>query len=214
VVGRRATVPSLLSGETPCGLRREHRAAGVVFIPDVPTASLWGHVARGLHLSTGDEGDSAMRIVLRKLRPMQIAGIVVLAAAAAFAVYLLVRRDTTSDEARIRKLVRQIEQAFEDEKLKECLAVAADDYTDNIGHGSKEELRQYLALLFLMAQDIDVSIEDIDVRIRGDEADVSLRVAADADGMSLTELVGHTRFVLALRKEHGRWKVFRAEGVD
>ncbi len=155
-----------------------------------------------------------MRIVLPRLRPTQIAGIIVLAVVAACAIYLLVRQNVTSEEARIRKLIREIERAFEDQTVKRCLAVAADDYSDNLGHRSKDDLKDTLRLLFLSVRDIDVAIDEVSIRIRGDEADVSMTISASADGMSLTDMAGYTRYVLAARKENGRWKVLRVEGMD
>jgi len=159
-----------------------------------------------------------MRIVLPRLSPVRIAGIVALVAAAVIGIYLLVRPPATSDEAQIRALVKEIERAFEKEKLKACLAVAADDYSDNIDHDSKAALENELRLLFQYAREIHVSLDRVTVDIHGDEADVGMTVTARAEtpggDVSLTEIVGHTRYVLALRKERGRWKVYRAEGVD
>jgi ketosteroid isomerase-like protein len=159
-----------------------------------------------------------MRITLPRLSRNQIAGIVALVVGAGFGIFLLVRQNVTSEEARVRKLVRDIERAFEKEKLKRSMAVVADDYSDNIGHRSKAELEDNLRYLFQVSHTLRVRLEELTIRIRGDEADVGFTVTAEAQttfgDFSLNDEVGHTRFVLALRKERGRWKVYRAEGVD
>lgn len=159
-----------------------------------------------------------MRIVLPRLRPIQIVGIVALAVAAGVGVYLLVRPPATSDEAQIRALAKDIESAFEHKKLKACMAVVADDYSDNVGNGSKAELENELRTNFQLVREIHVSLDDMTIDVHGDEADLAVTATGRAEtvlgDVSLNEYVGHTRFVLALRKERGRWKVFRAEGVD
>ncbi len=159
-----------------------------------------------------------MRVVLPRLRPIEIAGIVLLVAVAAVGLYLLVRQNVTSEEARIRRLIREIEQAFEQRKLKRCLGVVADDYSDNFAAGSKAELEQTLRLLFQSSKKIRVSLDDITIRIRGDEADITLIATGVAETtfgtFSLHREAGYTRYVLAIRKDRGRWKVFRADGID
>jgi hypothetical protein len=132
--------------------------------------------------------------------------------------YLLIKQRVTSEEARIRSLMGDIEQAFESRKLGKCLAVAADDYKDNFGHNTKDELESDLRLLFQFASDVDVRLEDVDINIRGNEADIALTATATAQtkfgDLSLNHEVGHTRFELLIRKDRGRWKVVRAAGVD
>ena len=159
-----------------------------------------------------------MRLVLPRLRPTQIAGIVVLAAVTAVGIYLLVRQNVTSEEAQIRKLIRDVEKAFEERKLKRCLAVVADDYSDNFVCDSKAELEQTLRRLFQASREIRVSLDDISIRIRGDEADITLIATATAETaygtFSLHREAGYTRYALAVRKDRGRWKLFRAEGID
>jgi ketosteroid isomerase-like protein len=169
-------------------------------------------------LERGDDGNSAMRITLPRLGPTRTAGIIVLVAVAALGIYLLVRERVTSEEARIRALISDIKQAFEQEKLKKCMAVVADDYSDDFVSHSKADLEDTLRFLFQIAHRIDVDLDDITIRVRGDEADIVFTATANAEttfgDVSLNREVGHTRFILALRKEHGRWKVFRAEALD
>jgi len=159
-----------------------------------------------------------MRIVLPRLRPTQIAGIVLLAAVTAVGIYLLVRERVTSEEAQIRKLIRDGEKAFEEQKLKRCLALVADDYSDNFAADSKDELEQTLRLLFLSSKKIRVSLDDIRIRIRGDEADITLIATGTAEtiygDISLHRESGYTRYALAIRKDRGRWKLVRAEGIE
>ena len=158
-----------------------------------------------------------MRITLPRLTRNQIAGIVLLVVATGFGIFLLVRQNVTSEEARIRRVIRDIERAFEQKKLKKCMAVVADDYTDNFWHGSKAQLEDNLRSLFQVSHTLRVRLDEITIRIRGDSADVALTVTGDAQttlgDFYLEREVGHTRFVLALRKERGRWKVYRAEGI-
>ena len=159
-----------------------------------------------------------MRLVLPRLRPIEIAGIVLLVAVAGLGIYLLVRQNITSEEAQIRKLIRDVEEAFEERKLKKCLAVVADDYSDNFVCDSKAELEQTLRLLFQTSRKIRVSLDDINIRIRGDEADITLIATGTAETtfgtFSLHGEAGYTRYVLAIRKDRGRWKLVRAEGIE
>jgi ketosteroid isomerase-like protein len=158
-----------------------------------------------------------MKITLPRLTRSRIAGLVLLAVAAGFGIYLLVRQNVTSEEARVRRLIRNMERAFEEERLKRCMAVVADDYSDNFWNSSKAQLEDNLRYLFQASHTLRLRLDEITIRIRGNEADVALTATADAQttfgDFSLDAEVGHSRFVLALRKEHGRWKVYRAEGV-
>ena len=144
--------------------------------------------------------------------------IVVLVVAAGFGVYRLVTQYFTSEEARVRKLMRQVEVSFEGKKLDKCLAVASEDYSDNFRHDSKAGLEESLRLLFAMARSISLTLEDVRIEMRGDEAVIAVTATATASTVmgtvSLNEEVGQTRFILTARKEGGRWKVLRAEGVD
>ncbi|MBN1919081.1 MAG: hypothetical protein JW889_14340 [Verrucomicrobia bacterium] len=151
---------------------------------------------------------------IRKIAP--IAFLVVLVGIAA---YLLIKERVTSEEARIRALIVDIERAVEKKKLSKCLGVVADNYTDNFGQESKAKLEKRLHELFQMARKIDVTVEDVSIDIRGDEADIAMTVIASAElyylgHFSLNNEVEHTRFELLARKDHGHWKVVRATGVD
>jgi hypothetical protein len=150
----------------------------------------------------------------------KIVPIVILVVVAGFGVYRLVRHYFTSEQARIRKLIREVEASFEDKKLGKCLDVVADDYSDNFGdyhHDSKADLEEDLRTLFLVSRRISVHIEDVVIEIRGDEATIALTATAEATttlgDVSLHDEAGYTRYILSVRKEGGRWKVFRAEGV-
>jgi len=144
--------------------------------------------------------------------------IVLLVAVAGYAVYRIVKDRFTSEEARIRKLIREIEEDFESKELKKCLAVVSEEYSDNFLHDSKTELEGNLRLLFRASRTIQANVEDISIRIDGDEADVALTATGTASttfgDVSLHREVGYTRFLITTRKEHGRWKVFRVQGVD
>ena len=149
----------------------------------------------------------------------RIVAIALLIAVAGVGVYLIVRQKFTSEEAQIRKLMAQVEKNFESQKLKKCLAVASEDYSDNIGHDTKADLKDSLRLLFQTSRSVSVKLQDIEIEVRGNEADVALTATARAENVllgdvSLHRLVGYTRFVVTARKERGRWKVLRAEGLD
>jgi ketosteroid isomerase-like protein len=151
----------------------------------------------------------------------KIVPIAILVVVAGFGVYRLVRQYFTSEEARIRKLIHEVEVNFEGKKLSKCMAVVADDYSDNFGeyrNDSKADLEETLRNLFLVSRRISVHLEDIVIEIRGDEATIALTATAEATttfgDMALHDEAGYTRYILSLRKEHGRWKVFRAEGVE
>ncbi len=148
----------------------------------------------------------------------KIIRIVLLVVAAGFGVYLLVRQNVTSEEAQVRKLIAEVEDHFENQKLKKCLAVVSDDYSDNLGHGSKAELESELRWLFRISSKLRLSLDDVVIQIHGDEADISMTAIAQAQttfgDLSLNREVGYTRYVLAARKENGRWKVLRVEGMD
>ena len=144
--------------------------------------------------------------------------IVLLVVAAGFGVYRVVKQHFTSEEAHVRRLMRQVERYFENKKLDKCLAIASDEYSDNFRHDTKDGLEESLRQLFTVARSISLTLEDVRIEMRGDEADIAVTATATASTMigtvSLNEEAGHTRFVLTARKEGGRWKVLRAEGVD
>jgi len=152
------------------------------------------------------------------IRIKTVSSVAFLVAVAALAVYLLVKQHVTGEEARIRKLIGDMQQAFENKKLSKCLAVVADNYSDNFGHGSKEELETDLRALFHPAHELHVRIEDPDIRVEGDRATVALTVTGTANTIlgdfRFQDVVKYTRFELLLRKERGRWKVYRAVGID
>jgi ketosteroid isomerase-like protein len=164
-----------------------------------------------------DEGDSSMTRNVPKIRPIQIAGIVVLAAVAALGLYLVFRERVTSEEAQIRRLISDVERAFENKKLSKCMAVVADDYSDNFVARSKDELEQTLRLLFQSSKRIRVSLDDITIRIHGDTATITLIATGTAETLygdiSLHRESGYTDYRLAVRKDRGRWKLVRAEGI-
>jgi len=144
--------------------------------------------------------------------------IVLLAAAAGYGIYRIVAQRHTSEEAQIKKLMREVKESFEQEKLKKCLAVASDDYSDNFMHDSKADLESTLRLLFRASKRISVTFEDIRIEINGDEAGIAVTVTGYADTtlgrLSFEREAGFSRYFLTVRKERGRWKVVHAEGVD
>ncbi len=153
------------------------------------------------------------------MKAKRAVAIAVLVAVAGVGVYLIVRQKLSGEEGRIRKLMAQVEKNFESQKLSKCLAVATDDYSDNIGHDTKAELEDDLRLLFQTSRSVRVKLQDVEIEVRGNEADVALTATAKAENVflgdvSLHRVVGHTRYVVTVRKERGRWKVLRAEGLD
>jgi len=153
------------------------------------------------------------------MRIRKIAAMAFLVVLVGVAAYLLIKQHVTSEEARIRKLIDDIEQAFEKKKLKACLAVVADDYSDNVMHNSKADLEDNLRALFAFGSDLRVRLEDPAIRVDGDHATVALTITGSATvttegDIRFEEETHFTRFELLLRKEHGRWRVYRAVGID
>ena len=152
------------------------------------------------------------------MRVNKILLIVLLVAVAGFAVYRLVREHFASEEARIKKLIREVEKDFENKELKRCLVVVSEEYSDDLGHATRDELEDDLRLLFQVARKIRAKVQDVSISIRGDEADITLTATGTATttfgDISFRHELGFTRFSIIARQEHGRWKVFRVQGVN
>lgn len=122
-----------------------------------------------------------------------------------------------SDEARIKKLIREGAAAIEAEKTDEVMKKVALHYQDD--HGlSYLLLKQGMERLFKQTDKIQIELEIRGIAVEGQKAtaDVEVRVIA-ASGTDTGYIVGDAGKAQALRlhleKERATWLVVRTDGM-
>ena len=144
----------------------------------------------------------------------QIIVLIIVGLAALFFVVRIVRNALTSEEAKIKKLVKELAADFEDKKFKKIFKYVTEDYTDD-GRNTKESLREDAKLILAMTTEIDVSIRDLRVVVSGDErtaeAGFSAKVRMTTKFGDIEPLrEGNDQITLFLRREDGRWMAYRS----
>ena len=141
----------------------------------------------------------------------QIVALVVIAAIAAFFIGRMIRNALTSEEAKIKKLIKQLAADFEDKKLDNVFEYITDDYTDD-GNHTKEQLQKDARTLLPLIAKIDVSIRDLRVVVAEDEQTAE---AGFAVKVLITTRVGdvepfeegNDQVRINFRREDGRWMI-------
>jgi hypothetical protein len=144
----------------------------------------------------------------------------VVALALAPLIYLLfIRPLLISEEARIRKGIKEGVQAFEAEDVGKCLRHVSLHYKDEYGL-TYVGVKGLLIRIFQEFDDFEIDLRDLQITFLDKEvASVTfgLNVKVNHGGQRVY-LLGSgdfsNRVTLSLTKEGGRWKVTQVEGVE
>ena len=128
------------------------------------------------------------------MRPWLIA---LAAAVAAVAIYIGVSVLIVTDEERIEALVKQVSRAIANEDLAGCMAVVSDDFMFEPKRVNKARLASLAQGIFAEADKLEVSVSELQIRVEGDEATVSLsfRLLGEYVGR-MDRFVGQKGFIL------------------
>lgn len=123
-----------------------------------------------------------------------------------------------SDEARVRKLIKQGAAAIEKEDLDRVMSLVSFNYRDDYGL-TYILIRKVFEEQFRAMSDIKIEYENLKVQAAGEKAtaDLDLRVIAtigNNTGYIFGDLRQAAHLKLSLEKEHARWHATKAEGLD
>ncbi len=144
----------------------------------------------------------------------QIIVLIIIGIIALFFVVRIVRNALTSEEAKIKKLIKELAIDFEDKKFKKIFKYVAEDYTDD-GDNTKASLREDAKLILAVTNEIDVSIRDLRVVLSQDEktaeAGFTAKVRMTTKFGDIEPLrQGNEQIKLFMRKENGKWMVYKS----
>ena len=147
----------------------------------------------------------------------QIAGLAVVLAVAVFLGIRIIRNAMTSDEAKIKKLIKKLTGDFEEKRFKDVFESIAEDYTD-AGKHSKEDLQKQANMLIPLLRKAEVSISDLRVAVSDDRtiaeasfnAKVNVVTTLGSSKDALTDVTGTNGVKLWLRKERGKWLIYES----
>lgn len=140
----------------------------------------------------------------------QIVLLLIIAAIAAFFVFRIIRNAMTSEEAKIKKLIKELAQDFEQKKFKKIFEHITEDYKDDGGH-TKNTLQTYSTTALAFVNEIKVSISDLRVVVSPDKKKAEAGFTAK---VSLQTKFGDERFdepvIFYFRRENGEWMLYRS----
>ena len=128
------------------------------------------------------------------MRPWLIA---LAAAVAAVAIYVVVSVLIVTDKDRIEALVKQASRAIANEDLAGCMAFVSDDFMFQPKGVNKARLASLAQGIFAQADNLEVSVSELEIKVDGDEATVSLsfRLLGEYVGR-MDRFVGQKGFIL------------------
>lgn len=140
----------------------------------------------------------------------QIVLIVIIVAIAAFFFVRIIRNAMTSEEAKIKKLIKELAQDFEQKKFKNIFEHITEDYKDDGGH-TKKTLQEYAAATLAFVNEIKVTISDLRVVVSPDRKKAESGFTAK---VNLQTKFGDERFdepvIFYLRWENGGWMLYKS----
>ncbi len=135
----------------------------------------------------------------------------VLAVAVVVATGLVARRLLESDRARVARAVSSLTRHLGRRDVGSFCLLLAEDYTDSHGH-DRGALRARLSRGLPAFESLSVSVQDLEIEVRGEEARADFLAVTSARGR------GHerpwrweTRVRLIFGRREGEWRVVRAE---
>ena len=146
----------------------------------------------------------------------QIIVIILIAAIAVFFVVRIVRNALTSEETKIKKLIRELAADFEDKKFKKIFEYVTEDYTDD-GGNTKEKLKEDAKLVIAVTKEIDVTIRNLRVVVSADKKTAKAGFTAKVrmstkfgDIEPLKETAAGEQLIFYLRREGGKWMLYKS----
>ncbi len=118
-----------------------------------------------------------------------------------------------TEENKVKKVVTDVQQAAEEEKINKVLDHISKNYRDPQGN-DYNAIKGVLAFNLFRHRKISVYIPNIDVAVNGLIAQVmfeAVMTGRDTDGNILPDALGTYNFEVYLSKENGTWKITSAK---
>ncbi|HUT03336.1 MAG TPA: nuclear transport factor 2 family protein [bacterium] len=94
---------------------------------------------------------------------------------AAVGLFLGVSRLIVTDEERIEAIVKEVSQAIANEDLAGCMRHVSDDFVYQPKHVNKARLAAHVQQIFARADDLKVTISQLEIDVEGESATITLR---------------------------------------
>jgi len=135
---------------------------------------------------------------MRSTKWVAIVGIVLLETACA----------RTSDEARVRSTIAQMQKAVEEGAPRDFMGHVSDDFTGNLGMVDRNGLNNLLRVQVLRNEHQNVLIGPVDVEMQGDRATAKLTatLTGRSDGSIVPERASIFSITSSWRKEGSDWR--------
>ena len=140
----------------------------------------------------------------------QIAVLIIIAAVAVFFAVRIIRNAMTSEEAKIKKMINEFAEEFEQKKFSNIFDHITEDYTDK-GGNTKKSLKESAKLIVVYVSEINISISDLRVVVSRD------RKTAEAGFMAKAHFLTKFRdenidepIIFSLRRENGKWMLYKS----
>ena len=138
-------------------------------------------------------------------------GIGVLAVAVVVATTLIVRRLLVTDRDRVARAVGKLARHLEKRDVGSLCLLLAEDYEDSRGH-DRASLRSQLTQGLAYFESLTVTVQDLNIEVRGDEAEAEFLAASAARGRGVTRPWNwETRVRLIFARRGREWRVVRAD---
>jgi len=138
-------------------------------------------------------------------------GIGVLAVAVVVATTLIVKRLLVTDRERVARAVGKLARHLEKRDVGSFCLLLAEDYEDSRGH-TRASLRSQLTQGLAFFESLTVTVQDLDIEVRGDEAEAEFLVVSAARGRGVTRPWNWETRVRLIFVHRGReWRVVRAD---
>jgi hypothetical protein len=120
-----------------------------------------------------------------------------------------------SDEARIRKLLKEGINAIEQEDLEHVMSKVSFNYRDDYGL-TYLSIKEYMLKIFQQMNNIKIECENLDLMVHGKtaSAEMEVRVVAQVGtdtGYVFGDFPNPKHLMLALQKEKTKWYVIKTE---
>lgn len=94
---------------------------------------------------------------------------------AAVGLFWGVSRLIVTDEERIEAIVKEVSRAIANEDLAGCMGHVSDDFTYQPKHVNKAQLAAHVQRIFARADDLKVTISQLEIDVEGESATITLR---------------------------------------
>ncbi len=123
-----------------------------------------------------------------------------------------------SDEARIRKLLKEGINAIEQEDLEHVMSKVSFNYRDDYGL-TYLSIKEYMLKIFQQMNNIKIECENLDLMVHGKTASAEMKVRVVAQvgtdtGYVFGDFPNPKHLMIALQKEKTKWYVIKTEGLS